>query len=157
MGWQRVRHDWATFTDLSWLSFQRTSVSISWLQSSSCGKGACITQWGPVLCGAGPPKMDGSQWRVLTKRGPLEDEMAAHSSIPATRTLWTVWKGKKIWHLKISPLCWKVSNMILGKSKGQLLIAPDRMKQLGQSRNDTQLWTCLVVKVKSDAIRNNMA
>lgn len=32
-----------------------------------------------------------------------------------------------------------------------------RMKQLGQSRNDAQLWTCLVVKVKSDAVRNNIA
>ena len=27
------------------------------------------------------------------------------------------------------------------------LIAPERMKQLGQSRNDTQLWMCLVVKL----------
>ena len=26
------------------------------------------------------------------------------------------------------------------KSRGQLLIAPERMKQLGQSRNDAQLW-----------------
>ena len=32
-----------------------------------------------------------------------------------------------------------------------------RMKQLGQSRNDAQLWTCLVVKVKFDAVRNNIA
>ena len=25
------------------------------------------------------------------------------------------------------------------------------------SRNDTQLWMCLVVKVKSDAVKNNIA
>ena len=31
------------------------------------------------------------------------------------------------------------SNMLIGKSGGQLLIAPERMKQLGQSRNDAQL------------------
>ena len=31
------------------------------------------------------------------------------------------------------------------------------MKQLGQSRNDTQLWMCLVVKVKPDAVKNNIA
>ena len=31
------------------------------------------------------------------------------------------------------------------------------MKQLGQSRNDAQLWMCLVVKVKSDATKNNTA
>ena len=32
-------------------------------------------------------------------------------------------------------------------------IAPERMKKLGQSGNDAQLWMCPVVKVKSDAIR----
>ena len=42
----------------------------------------------------------------------------------------------------------KVSNMLLGKSREQRLIAPDRMKWLTQSRNDTQLWICLVVKAK---------
>ena len=49
----------------------------------------------------------------------------------------------------------KASNTLLKKSRGQLVIAPVRMKQLGQSRNDTQLW--LVVKVKSDAVKNNIA
>ena len=28
---------------------------------------------------------------------------------------------------------------------------------LGQIRNDTQLWMCLVVKVKSNAVKNNIA
>ena len=51
----------------------------------------------------------------------------------------------------------KVSNMLLGKSRGQLLIAQERMKQLGQSRNNAQLRLCLVVKAKSDAIKNNIA
>ena len=51
----------------------------------------------------------------------------------------------------------KVSNMLLGKSGGQLLIAPERMKQLRKSRNDTQLWACLVVKVKSNTVKNNIA
>ena len=35
--------------------------------------------------------------------------MATHSSILATRTSWTVWKGKKMWHQKISPPGQKVS------------------------------------------------
>ena len=48
----------------------------------------------------------------------------------------------------------KESNMLIGKSGGQLLIAPERMKQLGQRRNDAQLWICLVAKVKSDAVKN---
>ena len=34
----------------------------------------------------GPPKTDRSWWRVLTKRGPLEKEMANHFSILALRS-----------------------------------------------------------------------
>ena len=51
----------------------------------------------------------------------------------------------------------KMSNMLLGKSGGQLLIVPERMKPLGQSGNDTHLWIYLVVKVKSNAVKNNIA
>ena len=35
-------------------------------------------------------------------------------------------------------------------------IAPEGMKRLSQSGKDAQLWMCLVVKVKSDAIKNNI-
>ena len=52
---------------------------------------------------------------------------------------------------------WKVSSMLVGKSRRQLIIAPERGKQMGQSRNDAQLYICLVVKVKSDAVRNKTA
>ena len=31
------------------------------------------------------------------------------------------------------------------------------MKRLAQSGNDDQLWTCLVMKVKSDAAKNSIA
>ena len=55
-----------------------------------------------------------------------------------------------------SPPGWKVSNMLLGKGREQLKIAHERMKRLGQSRNDPQLQMCLVMKVKSDAIKNNI-
>ena len=41
--------------------------------------------------------------------------------------------------------------MLLKKS-GE--IAPERMKRLGQSENDAQFWMCLLVKVKSDTIKN---
>jgi len=47
--------------------------------------------------------------------------------------------------------------MLLGKSEGQLLIAPERMKWLAQSRNDDQLWMGLMVKIKSDIEKNNIA
>ena len=43
--------------------------------------------------------------------------------------------------------------MLLGKSGGQLLIAPERMKWLGQSRTNVQLRMSLVVKVKSKVIK----
>ena len=57
----------------------------------------------------------------------------------------------------MNPQSRKVSNMLLGKTGGQLLIAPERMKSLGQSRNDAQLWMHLVVKVNSNVIKNNTA
>ena len=44
----------------------------------------------------------------------------------------------------------RVPNMLLEISEE---ITPERIKWLGQSGNDTQLWMCLVVKVKSDAVR----
>ena len=50
------------------------------------------------------------------------------------------------------PQSWKLSSMLLGKSRGTLLIVQERMKRLGQRRNDIHLWICMVVKVKSNAI-----
>ena len=44
--------------------------------------------------------------------------------------------------------------MLLGKKGEQLIIAPERMKRLGKSGKNAQLWMYLVVKVKSDAINN---
>ena len=34
---------------------------------------------------------------------------------------------------------------------------PERMKRLSQNGNEAQLWMCLVVKVKSYAVKNNTA
>ena len=61
------------------------------------------------------------------------------------RTPRTVWKGKKIWHWKMNSPGWEVSDILLKKSRE---IAPEGMKRLSQSRNDTQFWMCLVVKVR---------
>ena len=41
--------------------------------------------------------------------------------------------------------------------RGHLLTAPERMKQLGLSRNDPQLWVCLVLKVKSNLVKISIA
>ena len=70
----------------------------------SHGTQPSLTQWIDEPCHVGPPETDGSWWRVLTKRGPLEKAVTNHSSIPALRTPWTVWKGRKIGHRKMNSL-----------------------------------------------------
>ena len=55
-------------------------------QSRSPNKTPCLTQGNYEPCHVGPPKMDGSWWRVLTKCGPLEKAMANHFNILALRT-----------------------------------------------------------------------
>ena len=52
------------------------------------------------LCGAAEGHVPASQG--LTKCGPLENGIANHLKIPTLRTPWTLWKGKKIWHWKMS-------------------------------------------------------
>ena len=44
--------------------------------------------------------------------------------------------------------------MLLNSSREN---APEGMKRLSQSGNNAQLWMCLVMKVKSDAVKNNIA
>ena len=61
---------------------------LHWLHGSQ----ACVTQGSCESYLAGPPKMDESWWRVLTKRVALEKGMANHFSVLASRTSWTVWK-----------------------------------------------------------------
>ena len=41
------------------------------------------------------------------------------------------------------------------KKRGEM--APEGMKRLSQSGNNAQLWMCLVMKVKSDAVKNSIA
>ena len=98
--------------------------------------------------------MGRSPWRVLTKCGPLEEGMAIHFGILALRTPWTVWKGKKIGHWKLNSLGRWVPNMLLEIS-GE--ITPERMKRWSQNKNNTQLWMWLVMEVKSDAVKTNVA
>ena len=45
-------------------------------------------------------------------------------------------------------------NILLEKS-GE--IAPEGKKRQSQSGNNAQLWVCLVMKVKSDAVKNSTA
>ena len=50
----------------------------------------------------------------------------------------------------------KVSSVLMEKKGGQLLIAPERMKWLGQSRNDAHLWLCLVVRAKPGVVKSTV-
>ena len=45
-------------------------------------------------------------------------------------------------------------HMVLEKSEE---ISPEGMKRLNQSGNNAQLWMCLVVKAKYNAVKNNIA
>ena len=47
-----------------------------------------------------------------------------------------------------------MSSMLLGETRE---IVPERMRRLSQSRNNTQLWMCLLVKVKSSAVKISIA
>ena len=66
-------------------------------------------------------------------------------------------KGKKILYWKMSTPRSVGVQYVLGKGEGQLLIARERMVGLGQSRDSVQLRMCLVVKVKFDAGKINIA
>ena len=105
-------------------------------------EGDCLTWRSYEPHRSWPTKMDGSEWRVLIKHSPLEEGTINYSSIIAMIILWTAWKGKKLWHWNMSPPGWKVFNMLWGKCGGHLLMAPERMKRLGQSRNDAHLCMC---------------
>ena len=114
---------------------------------------SCLSQWNYEPCLGGPPKMDGSWWKVLTKHGPLEKGMANHFSILALRTPWTVWKGKKIdtkrWTPQVGrcPVCYWRS--VRNNSR--------KNEEMESKQKQPQLSKWLVMEVKSNAIKNNIA
>ena len=63
-------------------------------------------------------------------------------------------KGKKIEHWNMNSRGTLVTNMLLEKS---IEITPERMKRWSQSESNAQLWMWLVIEVKHDAIKNNVA
>ena len=85
---------------------------------------------------------------------PLEKGMANHSSILALRTLWIAEKANTYdtgkWAPRVSRC--PIFPMLLGKSRE---VAPERMKRLGQSGNDTQLWMCGSLGILGPWIKRN--
>ena len=76
---------------LEWIaiSFFRGSSGPRNRTQVSCIAGRYFTVWATREA-RGPTNTDGSWWRVLTKRGPLEKRMANHFTILVLRTSWTV-------------------------------------------------------------------
>ena len=124
-------------------------------------------------------------YKTPTKHGPLEKGMANHFSILTLRIPWTVWKGKDMTLKDELPrlvgaqyatgeewrnsciLMWTVhsEDFPLGSMSWSLEykldnsseITPERMKTENQSKNNTQLWMWLVMEVKSDPVKSNIA
>ena len=123
------------------------------------GKGACVIQWklwallvrvtqdGLVIV-----KSSDKMWSTVGGNGnPLQHschELHEHYE-KANRY------DMRRWTPTHCPI-WKLSSFLLWMIRGQLLIVSELMKWLGQSRNDVQLWICLVVKVKSNAVKKNI-
>ena len=80
--------------------------------------------------------MDESWWRVLTKCGPLEKEMANHFSILALRSHEQYEKAKDRALKDELPRPASAQNA----AGDQWRITPERMKGRSQSKNNTQLW-----------------
>ena len=95
---------WGSFHEHLILIHQRTDRLKTTIPENlpnwSHGPQPCLTQLNNEPCSVGPGK-DRSCWRVLTKCDPLEKGMANSFSIPALRTPWSAWKGKKIAHWKM--------------------------------------------------------
>ena len=83
--------------------------------------------------------------------------MRNHTCILATTTPWTVQKNQKdMTPEDESP---RSEGVLYATGEEQKAITNNskRMMQLDQSRNDNQLWMYLVVKVKSSAVKSNIA
>ena len=118
----------------------------------SHGPQPCLTQWNYEPCHVGPPKMDRSWWRVLKKHGPLEKVMANHFSILALRTPLTA-KNQKDRTLKDE----------LPRLVGARYATGDQWRDNRKNEETEPKWKqrlvmdVLVMEVKSDAVKNNIA
>ena len=120
--------------------------------SSSLFSLHCWTQWNYEPCCVGPPTMDGSQWRAVTKCGPLEKGMANHFS----------WLENPMNCMK------RQTNMTLkdelSRSVGALYATGEEWRNNTRRNGETepkqkhhQLWMWLVMKVKSNSVKSNIS
>ena len=85
-----VKSHWNWSTSSRCFFFGKWSITLH--ESQSChGEGACKLNKAMSHATQGHPRQVIA--RVLTKRGPSDEEMATYFSILAARTPWRVWKG----------------------------------------------------------------
>ena len=94
-----------------------------------------LTQWNYEPCCVGPPKTDGSWWRVLTKCGPLEKGMANYFKYSCLENPMNSLKRQKDRPLK-DELPRSVGAQYATEIDGEL--TPERMKRQSQSKNNSQ-------------------
>ena len=79
---------------------------------------------------------------------------------------WTVWKGKKIWHWRMNAPGQQVPITATGEewrnnTRKNEEMEPKQKKKQKRTKNkqkqSTQLWMWLVIEVKSDAVKSNIA
>ena len=116
----------------------------------SHGPQPCLTQWNYDPCRVGPPKMDGSWWRVLTKRGPLEKGMANQYS--CLENPMNSMKKQKYRTLKD-----EIPRLVGAQYATGDQWRTNSRKNEDTEPNNTQLWMWLVMEVKSDAVKSNIA
>ena len=71
-----------------------------------------------------------------------------------TTSVFLPWEQGQIGHWKKNSLGRQLPNMLL-EITGE--ITPERMKRWSQSKKNTQLWMWLVMEVKYDAVKSNIA
>ena len=98
--------------------------------------------------------MDRLWWRILTKCGPLEMGMENHFSNSCLENPMNSMKKQKGMTLEDEPCRMEGVHYVTGED---LRNSSRENEVAAQSRNYAQLWTCLVVKVESDAVKKNIA
>ena len=116
-------------------------TSPSWITASSWWRGlpTSVKLWAVPCRGT---RIDRSYWRDLTKRGPLEKAMASHFSVLASRTPWTVWKGKKIGHRRWAAQVGKCSVCYWEEWRAITTNSSRKNEADGPRGNDAYSWMC---------------
>ena len=130
----------------------------------SHGSQPCLTQWNYEPCRVGPPKTDGSWQRVLTKCGPLEKGMANHfSQYSCLENPMNSMKRQEDRTLKddfprsVGAQHATGDQWRNNSRKNEETEPKQKTKQNKTKKNKTQLWMWLVIEVKLDAVKSNIA